>query len=149
MGRGLRRACLGHLGARSRCELVAQKAAQDAEKEVAGDLWQDKGYIFATETGEPLNPNTDFHEWKDLLRAVGVREGRLHDARHTAATILLGLLISDRTTQGLMGWSDPSMPGRYQHLVKRIRDDVAKRQGDLIWTTVEPEEKDPEPPTAL
>jgi|GEM_PF-366003 len=113
--------------------LRAHKAAQDAERVAAGDLWANKGYVFASETGEPLNPNTDFHEWKDLLKVAGVREGRLHDARHTAATILLVLEVPNRTTQGLMGWSDPSMPGRYQHLVKRVRDGVAQRQGDLIW----------------
>ena len=113
--------------------LSDHKAAQEAERETAGDLWTDKGYVFATETGEPLNPNTDFHEWKDLLKDAGVREGRLHDARHTAATILLVLEVPDRTTQGLMGWSDPSMPGRYQHLVKRVRDGVAQRQGELFW----------------
>jgi integrase len=63
-----------------------------------------------------------------------VRDGRLHDARHTAATLLLILEVVDRTTQGLMGWSDPSMPGRYQHLVKRVQTDVAKRQEALVWT---------------
>lgn len=124
--------------------LSAHRVAQDAERAAAGDLWADKGYVFATETGEPLNPNTDFHEWKDLLKAAGVREGRLHDARHTAATILLVLEVPNRTTQGLMGWSDPSMPGRYQHLVKRVRDGVAQRQGDLIW---EPEEGEGESET--
>jgi hypothetical protein len=39
--------------------------------------------------------------------------------------ILLSLHVADRTTQGLMGWSDASMPSRYQHIVKPIRDDVA------------------------
>lgn len=107
--------------------LSAHKAAQDAERMAAGDLWTSKGYVFATETGEPLHPNTDFH--------------RLHDARHTAATILLVLEVPNRTTQGLMGWSDPSMPGRYQHLVKRVRDSVAQRQGDLIWESGKDQEE--------
>ena len=129
--------------------LSAHKAAQDAERAAAGDLWANKGYVFATETGEPLNPNTDFHEWKDLLRSAGVREGRLHDARHTAATILLVLEVPNRTTQGLMGWSDPSMPGRYQNLVKRVRDGVAQRQGDLIWESREDEEEPQEGPSEL
>lgn len=62
-----------------------------------------------------------------------MRDARLHDARHTAATLLLIIGATGRTTQGLMGWSDPSMPARYQHLVKQVQGDIAKRQGDLVW----------------
>lgn len=113
--------------------LRRQKDAQDAARTKAGDLWENGDWVFATETGAPLNPNTDFHEWKELLREAGVREARLHDARHTAATLLLILDVADRTTQGLMGWSDPSMPAGYQHLVKRVQSDVAKLQGELVW----------------
>jgi len=113
--------------------LTAQKVAQDAERAKAGDLWQNGDWVFATETGAPLNPNTDFHDWKDLIKEAGVRDARLHDARHTAATLLLILGSEGRTTQGLMGWSDPSMPARYQHLVKQVQTDIAKRQGDLVW----------------
>lgn len=113
--------------------LTAQKVAQDVERVKAGDLWQNGDWVFATETGSPLNPNTDFHEWKDLIKEAGVRDARLHDARHTAATLLLILGSEGRTTKGLMGWSDPSMPARYQHLVKQVQTDIAKRQGDLVW----------------
>jgi integrase len=59
--------------------------------------------VFTKPTGEPLNPNTDYHEWRKLLRAALVREGRLHDARHTAATLLLLLGVSERAVMGLMG----------------------------------------------
>jgi integrase len=113
--------------------LRAQREQQEKERIAAGTRWQEGGYVFTTLNGRPINPNTDFHEWKDLLKAAGVRDGRLHDARHTAATLLLILEVVDRTTQGLMGWSDPSMPGRYQHLVKRVQTDVAKRQEALVW----------------
>jgi integrase len=123
--------------------LQLQQQAQDAERAKAGDLWHDGGWVFATETGAALNPNTDFHEWKDLIKEAGVRDARLHDARHTAATLLLILGIDGRATQGLMGWSDPSMPARYQHLVKRVQTDIAKRQGDLIWDTPESPENEP------
>jgi integrase len=113
--------------------LEAQLEAQNAERTAAGEMWEEGGYVFTTLTGRPINTNTDFHEWKDLLKAAGVRDGRLHDARHTAATLLLILEVVDRTTQGLMGWSDPTMPARYQHLVKRVQTDVAKRQEALLW----------------
>lgn len=113
--------------------LIAQKVAQDKERELAGSLWEDGDWVFATPTGQPINPNTDYHAWKDLLEEAGVREARLHDARHTAATMLLILRVPDRTVQGLMGWSDSTMPARYQHLVKQVRKDVADQLGAFIW----------------
>ena len=33
--------------------------------------------MFASPTGQPLNPNPDYHAWKALLRRAGVRDGRL------------------------------------------------------------------------
>ena len=108
-----------------------QKAAQDKEREAAGTLWTEGDYVFTTLTGRPISTRVDYDDWKDLLRKAGVRDGRLHDARHTAATLLLELGVPDRTTQSVMGWSDGSMAKRYQHVVKRIRDDVAKRQTGL------------------
>jgi integrase len=67
--------------------LVEHRAEQDHERAIAAQLWTDGGWVFATAVGGPLNPRTDWTDWKKLLIAAGVRDGRLHDARHTAATV--------------------------------------------------------------
>lgn len=54
--------------------LARQKAEQDRERARARDLWVEKGYVFTSPTGEPLNPNTDYHKWKELLKAADVRD---------------------------------------------------------------------------
>jgi integrase len=82
---------------------------QNGERETAGQLWQEGGWVFATPTGEPLNPRTDYTGWKRLLKAAGIRVGRLHDARHTAATVLLILGVAERAVMGIMGWSNTAM----------------------------------------
>jgi integrase len=74
--------------------------------------------LLVTPTGGPVNPDTDYHEWKALLRAAGFRDGRLHDARHTAATVLLILGVPERAVMGVMGWSSSGMAARYQHVTK-------------------------------
>jgi len=66
--------------------LRAHWAEQERECEQARQQWQEEGWVFASPAGQPLNPNTDYHEWKRLLKEAGLREARLHDARHTAAT---------------------------------------------------------------
>jgi integrase len=113
--------------------LRQHKRAQDAERAKAAQLWTDGGWVFATPTGGPLNPRTDYTEWKRLLKAAGLRDGRLHDARHTAATVLLVLEIAERAVMGIMGWSDSGMAKRYQHLTAQVRRDVAERVGGLLW----------------
>lgn len=75
---------------------------QQAERDIAAQLWQEGGWLFATPTGEPINPRTDYDEWKWLIRAAGLRDARLHDARHTAATVLLILGVPDRAAIGIM-----------------------------------------------
>lgn len=72
-------------------DLITDHAEQQRkEREIAGTEWREGGWMFAQPNGKPLDPRRDLEEWKALLREAGVREARLHDARHTAATVLLG-----------------------------------------------------------
>lgn len=114
--------------------LVEHRAAQNRERLSARQLWEDGDWLFATETGAPINPRTDWDEWKRLLKAAGIRDGRLHDARHTAATVLLLLGVSERTIMGIMGWSNPAMARRYAHMVDPIRHETASRIDGLLWS---------------
>ncbi|HEX6500164.1 MAG TPA: site-specific integrase [Micromonosporaceae bacterium] len=113
--------------------LRRHRKEQDRDRETAAQLWQDNGWLFATPTGEPVNPRTDYDEWKRLLRLAGLRDGRLHDARHTAATVLLILGVPERAVMGIMGWSNSSMAARYQHLTAQVHRDIARRVGGLLW----------------
>jgi integrase len=83
--------------------------------------------------GRPLNPNTDYHEWKALLSEAGVHDGRLHDARHTAATVLAILAVPTPTAMAIMGWSSAAMATRYQHVLDSILKGVAGQVGRLLW----------------
>jgi integrase len=113
--------------------LKQHRETQDLERITAGQPWRDEGWLFATPTGGATNPRTDYSQWKRLLSDSGVRDGRLHDARHTAATVLLLLGVPDRTVMGLMGWSNSAMAARYQHLTGTIRSDVASKVDGLLW----------------
>ncbi|MEC3995343.1 site-specific integrase [Actinacidiphila sp. DG2A-62] len=124
--------------------LTQHRDEQDRERAIARDLWIEKGYVFTSPTGEPLNPNTDHHKWKELLETAGLRDGRLHDARHTAGTILLILGVPDTVVDAIMGWEpgqSARMRRRYQHLTNRVLKDTAAKVGGLLWTR-----PDQEPP---
>ena len=106
---------------------------QAAERTLARQLWNEEGWVVAGRTGKPLSPNIDYREWKSLLTAAGLRDGRLHDARHTAATVHLLLGVPDRAVMDVMGWSSSTMVKRYQHITAPVRMDIAERVGGLIW----------------
>ena len=109
---------------------------QETWRERARQLWQaDEEWVFTSPVGKPLNPNSDYHRWKALLKEAGVRDGRLHDARHTAATVLLVLGVPERTVMGIMGWSSTAMAARYQHVTDPIRRGVAAQIGRLLWSS--------------
>jgi integrase len=113
------------------------RKTQEAERIAARQLWHDEGWVFAKPDGRPLNPNTDFHEWKALLKEAGLRDGRLHDARHTAATVLAILAVPTPTAMAIMGWSSAAMAARYQHVLDTIRKGVADQVGGLLWDAPE------------
>jgi integrase len=113
--------------------LELHKEEQDRDRCRAGQEWRETGFVFTSPFGEPLVPSTDYDAWKDLLASAEVRDGRLHDARHTAATVLLILGVPERVVMQIMGWSSTAMAARYQHVTAGILTDVARRVGGLIW----------------
>lgn len=127
--------------------LKAHRRWQLKDKKGAGQLWKDQGWVFAKASGEAVNPNTDYHNWKLLLEAAGVVRKRLHDLRHTAATVLLLLGVSERVVMDIMGWSSVAMIKRYQHVTDTIRHAVAEKVGGMLWGDDTPEEDDDEGPT--
>ncbi|WP_368666335.1 tyrosine-type recombinase/integrase [Micromonospora sp. BL4] len=106
---------------------------QGQERVNAVQLWEGGTWLFATPTGGPVNPRTDYDEWKRLLKLAGLRDGRLHDARHTAATVLLILGVAERAVMSIMGWSNSTMTARYQHLTTQVRRDIARQVGGPLW----------------
>ncbi len=123
--------------------LVLHRAEQENEKTDAGAGWTDSGYVFTRPDGGPVIPKTDYGLWKQLLKRAEVRDGRLHDARHTAGTILLILGVPEWVVMEIMGWSSTAMAARYQHVTGRIRRDVAKQVGGLIWEVAKGHEEKP------
>ncbi|MFJ7590783.1 tyrosine-type recombinase/integrase [Streptomyces sp. NPDC097617] len=116
--------------------LRAHKVVQARERKAAGDLWTESEYVFTKPLGGPLSPNTDYHDWKKLIGDAGVRDARLHDARHTAATVLMLLGVPDRVIDQIMGWepgTSARMRARYLHVPDAMLKDVAQKIAEAIW----------------
>ncbi len=113
--------------------LRSHRTAQLEERLKAGGEWRDHGLVFAQPNGKPIDPRADNRAWKALLNAAGVRDARLHDARHTAATLLLLQGVDNRVVMEILGHSQLSMTTRYQHVLPELARDAADRMGEALW----------------
>ncbi|MEU4163194.1 tyrosine-type recombinase/integrase [Actinoplanes sp. NPDC026670] len=115
--------------------LREHRKVQDQERERARQMWEESGWVFAQQNGRPIDPRADHDAWKNLLQEAGVRDARLHDARHTAATMLLVLGVPTRAVMEVMGWSQMAMTTRYQHLAPELAKGIADQVAGLLWKT--------------
>ncbi|MFF5201744.1 tyrosine-type recombinase/integrase [Micromonospora parva] len=124
--------------------LRAHRAEQDAEREVARNLWDDqvstldgkvlRGLVFPQPTGRPIDPRADWAQWKQLSKDAGVRESRLHDARHTAASVLLAQGVPARVVMELLGHSQIGLTlGTYSHVAPELSRAAAEGIGGALW----------------
>jgi len=112
--------------------LKAQREIQDLEKVMAGAAYEDRGLVFATPTGGPIDPSIDHADWKDLLRIGHVRGTRLHDGRHTAATLLLAQGVKAEVVQEILGHSDIRITRGYIHVASEMARDATDRMGKSL-----------------
>jgi integrase len=113
--------------------LEAHRLRQAAEREVAANLWREGDWVFTNRLGGPVHPTEDHRAWKALLGEAKVRDARLHDARHTAATMLLVLKVPLPAVMDIMGWSDASIAKRYMHVPRELVTAIAAEVGSLMW----------------
>ena len=117
------------------CGALRQHRAEQLQRRMAAaNVWEDGGYVFCQPNGRPIDARQDWLAWKALLKAAGVRDARLHDARHTAATLLLQQGVPARVAMQILGHSQISLTlGTYSHVVPELADEAAERMGNALW----------------
>lgn len=118
-------------------ELKAHWRKQKKLKEAAGEAWTEMGLCFPNSLGKPLEPRDDWEDWKWLCKAAGVRDARLHDARHTAATLLLEQGVDIRVVQEILGHSTLAVTKKYTHVTSRLAKEAAERMSHALWDALD------------
>jgi integrase len=114
--------------------LRKHRETQDLERMVAGSDWQDFDLVFAQPNGRPLDKHSDYEAWTRLLADAGVRHIRLHDGRHTAATLLLTAGVHPRVVMELLGHSQMrTTTDIYSHVMPALAQEAADRMGTTLW----------------
>lgn len=114
--------------------LKQHRVQQLEERLQVGRAWKDENRVFCNEVGGPLERgNVDRRSFKPLLKHAGLPIIRLHDLRHTAATLLLSLGEHPKVVQERLGHATISVTmDVYSHVMPDMQRRAAARLDGLF-----------------
>ncbi|MFI5671398.1 tyrosine-type recombinase/integrase [Streptomyces sp. NPDC051704] len=125
--------------------LKKHQESQDKERKTAESAWQDSDLVFTTPTGRPLDPANLTRRFRSFLNRAGLRRIRLHDLRHSTATLLLEQGVDLVVIKELLGHAHIGVTaGVYAHVRLRLQ----RQAIDALGKALGPTDDDPDDPPA-
>ena len=113
--------------------LKRHRENQDETRMKAGDTWYDLDLVFCNSYGRFLNPDALLRSFHKLLAEAELPQMRLHDLRHSAATILLTMGAHPKVVQEILGHSQISMTmDTYSHVLPSMQRETMEKLNDLF-----------------
>lgn len=112
--------------------LEAHRSRQRVER-LAAAVWVRPELVFSSEAGTLLDSSNVRKRWVALCRRAGVRPRRIHDLRHTTATLLL--LAGERievVSRILRHESVKITSDTYGHILEELQRGAVDALGDLL-----------------
>jgi len=106
--------------------LQEHKDKQETQRAMMGIPLRDDDLVFSDLEGKPLLPNTVTHAWIKLVRRIGLKGIRFHDARHTHASLMLKQGVHPKIVQERLGHSSIQMTlDTYSHVAPGLQEAAA------------------------
>ena len=113
--------------------LKAHRDQQADERRLAASKWIETGLVFTSSLGTALDERNVRRTFKNVLRTANLPDLRLHDLRHTTATLLLSQGVHPRIVMETLGHSQVSLTlDTYSHVLPSLQAEAAKRIDDAI-----------------
>ncbi|MEM7093674.1 MAG: site-specific integrase [Actinomycetota bacterium] len=110
-----------------------RREVQDGWRKVIGRGWPAHDLVFTYEDGRPLHPDALSDAFKRLVKSSGLRRIRLHDCRHTYATIALENGVPIKVISEVLGHSSPAFTmDVYSHVTPAMMEDLARKVGEIL-----------------
>jgi integrase len=91
------------------------------------------GLVFTTKNGTPLEPRNINRAFETLCRRAGVRTIRLHDLRHSCATLLFTMGVEAATVQRVLRHSSISVTtGTYVDVIEQVQRSAVAGMDSLL-----------------
>ena len=114
--------------------LKSYKARKAEERLAKGPTYSTSGFVFTDESGEPLHPDRFSKVFRDLVAKSGLPRIRLHDLRHTWATLALRQGIHPKVVSERLGHSSISMTmDVYSHAIPALQKEAADQVAALVF----------------
>lgn len=112
------------------------KVEQDKQKLACGDGWHaEHDFVFTHDDGEVYNADCVFKYFKRVVRSLGLENTRLHDLRHTFATLAIENGTDMKTVSVSLGHSTTAFTmDKYGHVSAAMESSCADRMENLIST---------------
>jgi integrase len=111
-----------------------------SERRALGKDYPSHGLLMVNELGRPLHPDTITTPFNRLVDRSGVPRIRLHDVRHTYATLAMDEGVDPKTLSDRIGHANTAVTLQIYTHRSHGRDKVmAQALGDLIQSAVTPD----------
>ena len=122
-------------------ELVKLLKRLDDERAAFGPDYPSHGLVMVNEAGRPLHPDSITARFNRLVDQAGVKRIRLHDVRHTYATLALDMGVDPKTLSDRIGHANMSVTLQiYAHRSQGRDQAMAQKLGDLIQSSTDSSE---------
>jgi len=101
---------------------------QEVLRMMLGSVLSKDGLVFSKPDGSPLKPDTVTHAFLDIAHKAGLNGVRLHDLRHTHATLMLQQGIQPKIVQERLGHATIAITlDTYSHVLSGMQEEVVLR----------------------
>ncbi len=109
------------------------RKTQAEEREAWGEAWEDHGLVFTQPNGRPIDPDSFTKLFRRLARQAGLPAIRLHDLRHSHATLLLASGVNPKIASERLGHHSTAFTlDVYSHVVPGMQSQAASRVSHLV-----------------
>lgn len=117
----------------SKRAVTLPKVASEELKKHLDQLHRTQGLIFTTSAGTPIHPRNFIRHFKAALQEAGLPDIRVHDLRHSHASLLLASGVNPKLVQERLGHASITLTlDTYSHVIPSLQEEVAKRLDDLM-----------------
>lgn len=112
---------------------LKEHRSRQLERRLASSEWHDHDLIVCTSKGTPINPNNVSRSFERLMIFAGMPRIRVHDLRHTAATLLLLSGVPAKIVSERLGHASIAITlDLYSHVLPDMQDQAADAMSALI-----------------
>lgn len=123
--------------------LRAHKRLQAKERLAAGSAWHQTGLVFTQEDGSALHPELYSHWFARCVSKAPVPRIRLHDLRHTHATLALAAGIHPKVVSERLGHATVGITlDLYSHVTDSLDKEAAETIAALVNVPGQPRSSD-------